>query len=277
MLAYCYFSARFEELLAEEPAARCRAEGVHRMRVATRRIRAALRAFKGILPAAPRKAFNRDVKWVARVLGDVRDLDVYRDDLQHYSAELAAEDAACLSDYQEHLAEQRHQARKELLACLSSHRYQQLRHRWAQFLQRRPIMSKLEKLSIRDAATRIIGKQYKRVLRDGRAITRHSPDDALHELRIDAKRLRYSFEIFQLVCGESLKPFIKRLKELQDTLGEFQDGRVATESLRQYANSVPMRAANRCELIALGQLLCVQLRRVTEARRLSQDVETLRS
>ena len=65
-------------------------EGVHQMRVCTRRLRAAFRAFRDVLPANAVRSFNREFKWVASVLGRVRDLDVYRDNLDHYAAEVAA-------------------------------------------------------------------------------------------------------------------------------------------------------------------------------------------
>ena len=115
---------QFQEMLGEQQRAwdGVDPEGVHKMRVATRRIRAAFRAFKGVLPAATIKEFNSQFKWVGDVLGAVRDLDVYQENLRHYTAEIPEEDGACLVDYQQHLAESWRHARDNLLACLSSHR-----------------------------------------------------------------------------------------------------------------------------------------------------------
>jgi CHAD domain-containing protein len=170
--------------------------------------------------------------------------------------------------YQQHLAEDWQQARKNLLAAFSSDRYRQLKVRFSEFLQRGPADEAVRggALSIGRAATRLIGKQYRRVLRKGRAITHASPDEALHELRIDCKRLRYLFEFFQPSYGKSLRPFIKHLKRLQDVLGEFQDACVATERLREYAEGVPLQAGNRGELIALGQLIGAQGRQAADRR-----------
>ena len=113
-LAYQCLQERFEEMLAEEPKAweGLDPEGVHQMRVATRRLRAAFRAFKDVLPAKPILAYNREFRRAAAVLGEVRDLDVYQDNLKHYAAEIPAGDAAHLNDYQQHLTEQRRNARK---------------------------------------------------------------------------------------------------------------------------------------------------------------------
>ena len=262
---------QFQEMLGEQQRAwdGVDPEGVHKMRVATRRIRAAFRAFKGVLPAATIKEFNGQFKWVGDVLGAVRDLDVYQENLRHYTAEMPEEDGTCLVDYQQHLAESWRHARDNLLACLSSQRYLELLDGFTEFLELSPIETAAKTdgtRAIGDAATRLIGKQYKKVLHNGRAIMAESPDEALHSLRMDCKRLRYLFEFFQPIYGKSLSPFVKQLKALQDVLGEFQDACVATQRLRQYAECVPMQAKNRGQLIALGQLIYSQGQQAADRR-----------
>ena len=119
--------------------------------------------------------------------------------------------------------------------------------------------------SISEAAREFIGKRHQRVLRDGRAIGPDSPDEALHKLRIECKRLRYLLEFATPVFG-SLDRFVKQLKKLQDVLGDFQDACVATQQLRRYADTVPMRKKNRQHLLALGQLISSQRRDAIERR-----------
>jgi CHAD domain-containing protein len=262
-LAYRCLLEQFEEMLAEEPRAweGLDPEGVHQMRVATRRLRAAFRAFKKVLPSDSIKQFNGEFKWVAAELGKVRDLDVYQANLLHYAAEIPKEDASSLNDYRKHVAEQWRRARQDLLACLSSRRYQQLRSEFIEFLLRDPAANAShasEALSVGRAAKSYIGKQYRRVLRDGRAIAPDSAPTVFHALRIDCKRLRYLFEFFHPIYGKPLNPFIRQLKKLQDELGELQDACVATENLREYAKLVPVRNESRGDLIALGQLIHAQ-------------------
>jgi CHAD domain-containing protein len=259
-LAYRHLFELFKEMLCQEPRAweGLDPESVHQMRVATRRLRAALRAFRRVLPAEPRKAFNREFKWVAAVLGDVRDLDVYQDNLEHYTKELPEADGTYLSDFQQHLAKQWRQARKQLLECLSCDRYDQLKASFTEFLQSGPSEfggKTVGSSTIGEVAKKAICSQHKAVLRDGRAIKSDSPDEALHTLRIDCKRLRYLFEFFDPIYGQALSRWIKRLKKLQDVLGDFQDACVATDRLYAYASSVPMAAENRGQLIAFGQLI----------------------
>jgi CHAD domain-containing protein len=251
----------FEEMLGEEPRAweGLDPEGVHKMRVAIRRIRAVFRAFKRVLPGAA-QPLNRELKWVAGVLGKVRDLDVQQGNFHHYAAEIPDEFGAGKIAYQKHLAESWDEARKGLLACLSSPRYQRLKDDFVEFLRRGASEAETNAAgapSIGDAAVRTIGRQYKRVLRRGRAIKSDSPDDALHALRIDCKRLRYLIEFFRPVYGKPLRRFVKWSRNLQDVLGEFNDACVAAQHLRQYAESVAMEEGNRDQLIVLGQLLGV--------------------
>jgi CHAD domain-containing protein len=72
--------------------------------------------------------------------------------------------------------------------------------------------------------------------------------------------------MFHPIYGKSLKPFVPRLKRLQDVLGDFQDACVATQRLRRYGDSVLLQTKSRGELIALGQLIAAQLRRAADRR-----------
>lgn len=271
-LAFRCLLEQFEVMLREEPKAwkGTNPEGVHQMRVATRRIRAALRAFKRVLPTGDRKQFSLEFKWLARVLGDVRDLDVYWNKFQDQLGLIAPGDAAGLGPYLVHLEKQRQEARNELRSCLAGQRYQPLCERFTEFLRRgaaADVEQSSRALTISGFAARCIGKQYARVLREGRSISLASPEDQLHELRIDSKRLRYLFEFYRVVYGKSLTPFVKRLKKLQDLLGELQDARVARARLGEYADHVPMQTENRSQLLALGQLIANQDRQSAVARR----------
>ena len=90
-LAYGRLLEQFEEMIAQEPRAweGLDPEGVHKMRVATRRLRSALRAFKKVLPASVR-SFIGEFKWLAATLGGVRDLDVAMGNLPHFLSEISA-------------------------------------------------------------------------------------------------------------------------------------------------------------------------------------------
>ena len=115
-------------MIAQEPRAweGLDPEGVHKMRVATRRLRSALRAFKKVLPASIR-SFNGEFKWLASALGGVRDLDVARGNFPHFLSQIPPEDAVHLGDYQQYLADRWQEERRHLLAGLASQRYGRLK------------------------------------------------------------------------------------------------------------------------------------------------------
>ena len=174
-LAYGRLLEQFEEMIAQEPRAweGLDPEGVHKMRVATRRLRSALRAFKKVLPASIR-SFNGEFKWLAAALGGVRDLDVARGNLPHFLSKIPSEDAAHLDDYQQYLADRWREERGHLLDCMASRRYGRLKAGFAERLERGPsarVMETLGSITVGEAAQLLIGKRYRGVLRRGREIT----------------------------------------------------------------------------------------------------------
>ena len=76
--------------------------------------------------------------------------------------------------------------------------------------------------------------QLKSILRQGRSITRKSPAERMHRLRIEIKRLRYQLEFLREPYGSTLKQSTRRLARLQTTLGKHQDACVAHNQLRRY-------------------------------------------
>ena len=72
-----------------------------------------------------------------------------------------------------------------------------------------------------------IERAHLTLLENGRLITDQSPATQLHDLRRDAKRLRYLLECFAGVLPpKATKKFVRRLKSLQDNLGAHQDTEV---------------------------------------------------
>lgn len=244
-------------------------EGVHQMRVATRRIRAALRVFSAVLPERATATFNTEFRWLARALGEVRDLDVYRDNLRHYMGAMPADDAEMLLPYESYLAMEWRKARRKLIAVLSSRRYARLVERFDTFLQRGPsraLSRQFGSLTVQDAAAQYVDRLVKRVRKRGRAIDSNSPPELLHALRIRCKRLRYLLEFFRDFYADRLKGCIDATKRLQDALGEHHDAWVASARLRRYAQTVSLRNRERGLLLALGQLIHTQDQHATAYR-----------
>ena len=102
----------------------------------------------------------------------------------------------------------------------------------------RPVASDAAK-PIGEVARRRTWRMYRRVLREGGAITPDSPATDLHELRKSCKKLRYLMEFFQaLFPAAELRKLTRELKSLQDNLGDFQDLEVQTGTLGHYAEQM---------------------------------------
>jgi len=258
-LVYQHLGQQFTEVLFHEPRAweALDPEGVHQMRVATRRIRAILRAFKAVLPKTAVGRVNREFRWLARLLGDVRDLDVYLMNFDRYTAELPAAVAGSLHPYRLHLEKRWAAARKELLAGLSSEQFERLVDHFQRFCDEKKSGNDSSP-SIQEAAAEMIDRRLKKVLKRGRAVTKHSPPEELHAVRIQGKRLRYLLEFFHPFYGKRFKSLIRRTKAIQDVLGDHQDACVASQRLQAYADSLSQTEGDRQLRDALNCLITSQ-------------------
>ena len=226
---------QFGIFLAHEPGTRIGEdpEELHDMRVATRRMRAAMKIFEWALPARTR-AFRDSLKWVAGALGDVRDLDVQLGRLEDWVSEAAPEDQEPLLALRTVLEKQRAKARRAMLRVLDSRRYERLVTSFAGFLQKGPSRRAVgARQPITEAAPYLVRKPYRKVRTLGDPLTEESSGEEFHELRKKGKRLRYTLEFLSGIYGEPIKAFVEPLKDLQDVLGDHQDAEVATSHLRE--------------------------------------------
>jgi CHAD domain-containing protein len=260
-LAHYHLREQLEVLKLQYPRAweGLDTNGVHSMRVATRRIRAAVRAFNDVIPRRSATTFKANFRWLARALGEVRDLDVYRDNLGRYMQALPPDDAQHLVYYDAWLTKQGAKARRRLVASLGSRRYERVIERLERFLDRGPSRMALRSgPRIEDAAHAYVERRLKKIVKCRRSIGKDAAREELHALRIQAKRLRYKLEFLADLYPGRLKSMIEATTRLQDFLGEQQDALVASERLRSFAHTVPVRSSGRGLLLALGELVQVQ-------------------
>ena len=243
-------------------------EFLHDFRVAVRRTRSALSQVKGVLPARRVARFAREFKWLGGQTGVLRDLDVYLLKLDDYRASLPAKaDLGALEDLlrRKQKAEHRRVAR-----VLGTKRYQRLLTDWESFLadENTPEMPPEGLAPIAEVARDRILKAHKRVIKKGRAIGPESPDEKLHRLRIECKKLRYLLEFFRdLYEPKRIGGVIKALKGLQDNLGDFNDLTVQQGAMTRFAEELAELHAPAGPLLALGQLIANLIGRHDEERR----------
>jgi CHAD domain-containing protein len=234
-------------------------EFLHDFRVAVRRTRAGLSQLKGVLPDNITAHYAEFFSWLGQSTGPTRDLDVYLLNFTEYKNTLPVSIRADLDPLHDFLAAKQQKAQKELAKKLRSSKYLSTISEWEQYLKEQAPLKPVEpnaKLTIKQLADRRIWKSYKRVLREGRAITEQSPSEALHELRKSCKKLRYLMEFFQSLYPENqIKHLIKNLKGLQEVLGSFQDYAVQENTLKLFGEEMLNNNIHANTLLAMGVLI----------------------
>lgn len=250
-VAFAVLRGQLAEMRAHEPGARLGEdpEELHDMRVATRRMRAAMKLFEDALPEKCRR-FRDELKFFAGVLGEVRDLDVQIADERDRSERAAENDRAYPKQIIEALEKERTEARKALLEALDSERYERFGAYLAAMLREGPKdESGVEPIAV--AGLSLIPRAHDKWLKAAKGLKKDSPPEAYHELRKKGKRLRYALEFLSDVYGKKrTAKVVAPLKEAQDVLGIYQDAIVASERLRSLA--VSRRRLTRATVFEMG-------------------------
>jgi len=238
-LAFRVLREQFAVFLAHEPGTRIGEdpEELHDMRVAARRMRAAMKIFEMPLPVRAQR-FRNEFKWIAGALGEVRDLDVQLARLDSWISSASSGDREPLEALRAVYQERRKKARRLMLRRLDSRRYARLVESFGAFLERGPSRrAQASQRPILAAAPDLVRKPYRKMRKLGDPLTEESSGEEYHELRKKGKRLRYALEFLSAIYGDPAKDLIKPLKELQDVLGDHQDAEVAVAHLRELAAS----------------------------------------
>ena len=239
-------------------------EDVHQMRVASRRLRAALRLFEAVLPPAA-GSLQDELAWIAAALGEVRDLDVQIASLARAGSGLRAESEAlgavlCLLDAR------RSAARQALHSALATHRFATL-VTGLRDLAEQPGPDRAD--DGLDVADLLIRRIHRRLRTAGEQLHPEASTGTLHRARIRAKQFRYALECFSELYGKPARRLMRRAARLQDVLGGAQDAAVLQELLRRV--SQPEHDLPPASVFLLGQLSEVYAERMRLARAEAPD------
>jgi CHAD domain-containing protein len=247
-------------------------EGIHQMRVALRRLRAAMSLFQSLLGDAESEAVKGQLRWLTEQLGPVRDLDVF---LEHSILPLraATPDARELSLLEAALRGEREHQAAVASQAVRSERFRKIAQETAVWL------AGGEWSSSRDAAARrkrdrrfkrlarkILARRTKKLTRRLALLTELQPSER-HQLRIAVKKLHYGTQFFASLFRRRTrrrKRFLQQLERLQDVLGKLNDLRIH-EALTAHLVSAP--AAGNSELErdlaqAMGLVVATEAARV---------------
>jgi CHAD domain-containing protein len=237
-VALAYLREHHIELQMRDVAVRTsQPEGVHKMRVATRRLRSTLATFRPYLDGDRWDAVRDELKWIGELLGAVRDLDVLQDRLLAEIDDL--DPLLVIGPVRARLRRElgaRHQDADEALRdALRSPRYLALLEELSSLLADPPLTSRA-----RRKPARVTGPVDRTLRRFDRALRR--ADDAsdpadrdarLHEVRKAAKRARYAGEAVRPVFGKPAARIATRMEDVQEVLGDHNDGVTARPVLRE--------------------------------------------
>jgi CHAD domain-containing protein len=235
------------QIIRHDPGARLGRdpEGVHKLRVATRRLRSDLHSFGALLDPAVVGPIRSELRWLGGVVGTVRDTDVLGARLD---ARLAALSAA--------------EARAAMLSALREVRYLRLLDALVA-LAAKPPFRKTRAIAPRPSrrmAAGIVQKPWRRVVK---AVDARGPDPTdieLHEVRILAKRSRYAAEAAAPLLEPSATRFAAAVADVQTVLGDHQDTVLAEAWLHNALDTLPEVGETAQRLIGVERERRVALR-----------------
>ncbi|MBB2714676.1 CHAD domain-containing protein (plasmid) [Rhizobium sophoriradicis] len=208
-------------------------EALHQARVALRRLRSAFSLFKPIIPGNEPLRLKDELRWLAVVLGEARNVDVLLT-------------KATDPDLVFKLKSARESVYRGAIDALNSSRSRTLMLDLFDWLECGDYLPSNGAASVaipsaRGFAERVLDKQRKRLKRDGGSLATLD-DDHRHEVRKDAKRFRYAAEFFASLFDDARgvrrhKKFLAAMEALQDDLGALNDLATGLEVLDKHGLS----------------------------------------
>jgi len=226
--------ACLRQLVANEPATKIRdAEGLHQMRVALRRLRAAISVFSDMLRDDRIDTIKTELRWLAREFGPARDLDTLLIEVLKPLRKQHANEPGLVS-ISKMFARERLKGYRRAQEAVQSARFRTLVLDTAEWVEagpwsmsEDPLMRARREMPIEMHAAEQLSRRRKRIRRRGAKIGDLSPEQ-LHRLRIQVKKARYAAEFFSSVyqgkkATKRCEKVLSSLMQLQNCLGGFND------------------------------------------------------
>jgi CHAD domain-containing protein len=232
---------RFEEMYGFRQAALdwSDPEGVHSMRVASRRLRSAMRDFMPYLRQRGLSSVLKQTKAIAGALGEVRDQDVAIIALEKIQKQTNAEVAAALQQLIDERKERRNESRDNLSSVLIADDMKTAKTEFMARIEQATALTNAQiqtDLTFAKMSAAVILDRLKDLEQLSDSLYKPFEIESLHDMRIAAKRLRYALELFQQCWGPSLQTFAKNAALIQTALGEVHDCDVWIESIGKRIN-----------------------------------------
>ena len=222
-------------------------EFLHDFRVSVRRARSLLSQMKGVLDAETTANLQQRFKVMGGVTGNVRDLDVYLLKKTEYTNMVPDFLQPGINKLFRTLQQKRRYAKDRMIRAMAATDFKAALSDLDAFVESDPSANSdgpLSTLPIGGLAKAVIYKRFRRIIRKGGHVSASTPDERLHDLRIDCKKLRYLLEFFtSLFPEDQMKTLVKQLKQLQENLGDFNDLSVQQNFLINHLQTIRPQAA----------------------------------
>jgi len=236
---------------------------LHDFRVSVRRTRSALGQIKNILDKEIVKQAKKDFTYLGQSTNRLRDIDVFLLKEDQYKKMLLGKKRDYLNPFFEDLKCKRKSENTAVVEILKSKKYKQIIDEW-EFYLNTTINNENQTVKgekpIINVARKVICKRIMKVLEFGKNLLITSSDEQLHRLRIAGKKLRYLLEFFYSLFSQvEMKLLIKKLKKLQDDLGDYHDLTVQQEMLEKFKEQITNKGNEEKEIILTLDILIVKL------------------
>ncbi len=216
-------------------------EFLHDFRVAIRRARSLLGQLPKVLPAGLTKRLRKELSFLGSLTNHLRDLDVLLLQQSDYLTALPPELRPDIEPLFRAVQYKRYAAHHRLVEALDIQQCATILRRWESVATETKAkgpwaehrLGKLVRKRIRTQCQRVVAPIRPDALKE-------SDPRQLHRLRIECKKLRYLFEFFASAFPAAMTTeSIRRLRTLQDVLGQLNDLDVQQQMLRTLARAVP--------------------------------------
>jgi CHAD domain-containing protein len=212
-------------------------EYIHDVRVASRRFKEALRAFRASIEPDKARQWQKTIKTMLTALGNARDVEVQRGILHEFlDRHKTLKKDAQLNQLVAELEKRHYALERKAYKAIERFEKTGVLREINRFLKEKASAEKgslkrLESPTVYRQIAQIVAQRMIKVRKYGRFAGQPQRQMELHQLRLGLKRLRYTLELFTPVYGSVLDESIKTAARLQQSLGDMHDSAVWLDNL----------------------------------------------
>ena len=245
-------------------------EFLHDFRVAFRKTRSILGQLKNVFNINELEVFIKELSGIASRTNQLRDMDVYLINKKIYCQMLPGHLHQELEVFFKDVRKKKRREHRQVASMLKSSDYRDAMDRWGAFLNStdESLKGAEAEIPVVELAKKYIYRRYTKIVKQGSQVKENSHDDEFHKVRISCKKLRYLLELLSgLFPEDKINAVIKQLKNIQDSLGNFNDMSVQEEHLDDYLHTLSGRKTDSAKIAAaIGGLIISSYNRKIEYR-----------